>query len=458
MPPEVLFGRMRSKLPNISKMYDRGLHGTLRSCNPPITVPAWAVLFTGKSPGSLGVYGFRHRKPGSYTEGYIVNSGHIREKQVWETIGEKGLKSIVIGMPPGYPPKPSPNSAIVSCFLTPTAERPFSSPPELKKEILDLTGGAYQFDVVFRTEDRAELRKNLFEMTEKRFDVAEHFARTRPWDFFALHEIGFDRLHHAFWKYYDVTHPKYVPGNEFESVFDDYYSMADRRIGALLEIFGDDCVTLVASDHGSKGMKGAFCINEWLASEGYLHYKNPPATVTEIEKADVDWTRTRAWGWGGYYARIFFNVKGREGTGTVERADLDRAKKELKTKIESIRDPTGRVMRNVVFEPAQVYPEVNGDAPDLMVYFDDLDWRSAGTVGHRSLYLSENDTGPDDSVHSMEGVLIMYNPRKDLGGRELSNLRLQDIGPTILEAFGYPLRQEPGLGSPVEALVEGAKP
>jgi predicted AlkP superfamily phosphohydrolase/phosphomutase len=29
---------------------------------PPITVPAWAVIMSGKDPGQLGYYGFRNRK------------------------------------------------------------------------------------------------------------------------------------------------------------------------------------------------------------------------------------------------------------------------------------------------------------------------------------------------------------------------------------------------------------
>jgi predicted AlkP superfamily phosphohydrolase/phosphomutase len=40
--------------------------------------------------------------------------------------------------------------------------------------------------------------------------------------------------------------------------------------------------------------------------------------------------------------------------------------------------------------------------PDLIFYFDNLFWRSAGTIGHNTMYLSENDIVPDDSVHWMD--------------------------------------------------------
>jgi predicted AlkP superfamily phosphohydrolase/phosphomutase len=97
-------------------------------------------------------------------------------------------------------------------------------------------------------------------------------------------------------------------------------------------------------------------------------------------------------------------------------------------------------MNNTVFEPLELYGEAVGDSPDLMVYFDDLNWRSAGTVGHGSLYLPENDTGPDDSVHSMEGIFLMYNPRRNLGGRTINGAEIADIAPTLLQLYGLDLK------------------
>jgi len=184
VPPGMMFDKLLDKLPNIKKMYQKGIHGSLHTCHPPITVPAWMVMMTGKNPGKLGIYGFRHRRGNSYNEGYMVNSTHIKEKTVWEILAEKGKKSIVIGVPPSYPVRPLRNVTIVSCFLTPSQEKDFTNPPELKEEILKLTDGKYLFDVTFRIEDRENIRKELFEMTQKRFDVAEHLAKKQYWDFF----------------------------------------------------------------------------------------------------------------------------------------------------------------------------------------------------------------------------------------------------------------------------------
>lgn len=71
-----------------------------------------------------------------------------------------------------------------------------------------------------------------------------------------------------------------------------------------------------------------------------------------------------------------------------------------------------------------------------MVYFDNLYWRSAGTIGHRSLYLSENDTGPDDSVHWYDGVFVLYRKGNNGRGLMLERLSIYDVAPTILAMMG----------------------
>src|SRR5437667_12721028 len=100
VPPDLLFGKLLDSLPNTKRLYRDGTHGTLETCHPPITVPAWMVMMTGKNPGALGIYGFRHRRGFSYKEGYIVNSSHVEEPTVWDILGRRGLKSCVIGLPP----------------------------------------------------------------------------------------------------------------------------------------------------------------------------------------------------------------------------------------------------------------------------------------------------------------------------------------------------------------------
>ena len=247
-------------------------------------------------------------------------------------------------------------------------------------------------------------------------------------------EIGVDRVHHAFWKFFDQSHHLYHSGNKFESAIRDYYRYLDGKVGQILSTIDNDTAVLVVSDHGAKRMKGAFCVNEWLASEGYLALTTKPGEKISLEKADVDWTKTRAWGWGGYYARIFLNVEGREPQGIIKPEDYEMERQELTRRLKAVKGPGGESWDTRVFKPEEIYPQNNGDPPDLMVYFDDLYWRSAGTIGHNTLYLPENDTGPDDAVHAEDGIFILYDPREKLG--EELNASIFDIAPSILHLMG----------------------
>jgi predicted AlkP superfamily phosphohydrolase/phosphomutase len=270
-------------------------------------------------------------------------------------------------------------------------------------------------------------------MTEKRFKVIKHLIKKEIWDYFMFVEIGFDRLHHMFWKYYDNTHPKYEPNNRYRKVIPEYYKYVDERIGEILSTIDDDTYVILVSDHGTASMKGAFCINEWLINKGYLVLKKYPNSVTDLDHCEVDWEKTTAWGWGGYYARIFFNVKGRESNGKIPMDKFNMVREELKAELLAIAGPEGKVFDNKVFRPEDLYKESNGSKPDLIVYFDNLFWRSAGTIGHNSLYLSENDAGPDDSVHWMDGVFILYKKHKFNHGSKLNKMSIYDIAPTILD-------------------------
>jgi predicted AlkP superfamily phosphohydrolase/phosphomutase len=150
----------------------------------------------------------------------------------------------------------------------------------------------------------------------------------------------------------------------------------------------------------------------------------------------VNWGRTVAWSEGGYYARVFLNVKGREPQGTIAPEDYERVRDELKARFEGILDDQGKPMGTRVFKPQEIYRQVRNIAPDLVVYFGDLYWRSVGKVGYRVLHIQENDTGPDDCNHAQYGAFILAAPGSPLQG-PMEQVRLLDLTPTLLELGGY---------------------
>jgi predicted AlkP superfamily phosphohydrolase/phosphomutase len=433
-PPELLFDQFADDLPNIQQMLHEGVYAKMESSHPPITIPAWTVMATSKNPGKLGMYGFRHRKKGTYNEILLANSHWIKEKTVWDLIGETGRKTVVVGVPPAYPPKPV-NGAFISCFMTPGTDKDYTYPAELKGEIEKLHGD-YILDVNFRTDEKDKLLKNLYRMTEQHFAILRHLTKTRPWHFLMSVEIGVDRVHHAFWKYFDPEHHLYEPDNKYEDVIPEYYKFIDSEIGKLIKQTDDQTSIVIVSDHGAKRMKGAFSVNQWLVEKGYLKFKKPPQRGASLSKSQVDWSKTKAWGWGGYHGRLFFNIKGREPQGIIDPEDLEEVRDQMMNDVKSIRGPRGEKWDTKVYTPEELYATHIGNPPDLTVYFDDLNWRSAGTLGYDSHYLPENDRGPDDAVHSHHGVFTYYDPKQSMGGNNIKTVHLLDFAPTILQHMG----------------------
>ena len=108
----------------------------------------------------------------------------------------------------------------------------------------------------------------------------------------------------------------------------------------------------------------------------------------------------------------------------------------MKARLEALPDDKGRAMNSLAFKPQDLYRTVRNVAPDLIVHFGGLYWRSIGTVGHSKIHVQENDTGPDGCNHAQYGMFVLGAPNCPLSG-EYEGARLLDIAPTLLELAGY---------------------
>ena len=438
--PKLVFDAFKDDMPNTHQLMQEGIYGKLESTIPPITVPAWMCMMTSRDPGELGIYGFRNRQDYSYDALTIPNAHSIKVPTLWDLLGQHHKRSVVLGVPLTYPPKPFPGWMVTS-FLTPVdpnypvteTNLQWTFPPRLTREIARVAP-EYMIDLPdFRTDKRAELENQLYKMTQARFKLARYLLDKKTWDFFMMVEMGSDRLHHAFWRYWDKTHPKYEPKSPFADTMRNYYRTLDEELGKMLTYVYEDTTVMIVSDHGAKRMDGGICINEWLRKHGYLTLKTQPQNVTRFTTEMVDWQQTKAWGEGGYYGRIFLNVAGREPDGIINAENYEGVRDELMKQLERIVDESGQNINTRVFKPEEVYQECNNIAPDLIVYFGDLNWRSVGSVGYNSIYTYENDTGPDDCNHAEMGMFILKDGRQKDG--PVTAKSIYDIAPTVLKEF-----------------------
>ena len=445
--PGLAFDRWLGELPNLQQLTQQGISGRLTSTIPPITVPAWTCMLTGKDPGELGIYGFRNRANYSYGQMTIATGEQVTYPRVWDHVSGAGGTSIVVGVPQTYPIRPL-NGVMVGCFLTPSTASPYTYPPEFRQEI-DRVVGEYLLDVPnFRTEDKVRLLRDVYRMSRVQFDLVRHLLRTRRgWDLFMYVNIGPDRIHHGFWKYTDPRHPRYRPGNPFENAIRRYYQFIDEQIGELVGLLPTDAALIVMSDHGAQAMEGGICINDWLIAQGYLTLADKPAGVVPLERCEIDWSKTRAWGAGGYYGRLSLNVAGREPNGIVPPDQVEALKAEIGARLEGIADPAGREIGTRVYRPEETYAQVRNIPPDLIVYFGNLAWRSVGSVGNPSIHVFENDTGPDDANHAQHGMYVLRRPGDSPGKR--ADHFWHAIAPTMLDILGI----DPPPGMSTERLA-----
>ncbi len=435
MTPQLVFNEWYDDLPTLRSLMERGTFRPLFSTIPPITVPAWMSMMTSKDGGQLGMYGFRNRKDYSYDALYTVNANNVKEKTLWNYLSRNRLSSIIWGVPLTYPPKPL-DGIMVSSFLTPDKSVQWTHPAEIAAEVGEAAGGDYIIDVKnFRTDDKDWLLEQIKVMTERRFKAFRHFYQKERPDFAMVVEMGTDRIHHGFWRFMDKTHRLYEPGNKYENAIHDYYVQLDTEVARTLDAAPAGTEVMIVSDHGAKTMKGGFCINEWLQQEGYLTLKEQPTKPTKLKPDMIDWSKTKAWGEGGYYSRVFMNVKGREPQGVIRKDEYPEERDKLIRKLQFTVDEKGERLGTIVYRPEEIYAEIKNIPPDLIVHLGGLDWRSAGSVGMGTLHIFENDTGPDDANHAQEGIFIT-SIKFGTSVSHKNPYSIFDVTPTVLDYFG----------------------
>jgi predicted AlkP superfamily phosphohydrolase/phosphomutase len=176
------------------------------------------------------------------------------------------------------------------------------------------------------------------------------------------------------------------------SLLDSHGSVWSTSWERLLKRLPRGTEVLVISDHGNQAQRGVLALNQLLAEWGFLRFRCEPRRGEDALDV-IDWEGSAAVALGGYWARVYVLARGEEAVDV---------RRELRRRLSSLKAPWGYI-RNAVFEPAELYRAVRGDAPDLVVYLDSLRVRAAQTVGWDSPWLEGNDRGPDDSVHSFNG-------------------------------------------------------
>ena len=119
------------------------------------------------------------------------------------TTRREGRKSIIIGVPPNFPPRKV-NGICVGCFLTPDpAKDEFTLSAGYDAEIRNWSATIRSTWKTSAPIARHWLRDQIFAMSRSSAKVVRHLLAEQDWDYFHFVDIGLDRIHHGFWNYFD---------------------------------------------------------------------------------------------------------------------------------------------------------------------------------------------------------------------------------------------------------------
>ena len=130
---------------------------------PPITVPAWSCMMSSRTPATLGIYGFRNRADHSYDSLIIANGAAVKEPRLWDILGRRGKRSIVLGVPGTYPARPVNGVMVIVLPDARRRSRQYTFPPDLRSEVERRRGRVPRSTCTdFRTEDKDDLLRQIY--------------------------------------------------------------------------------------------------------------------------------------------------------------------------------------------------------------------------------------------------------------------------------------------------------
>jgi predicted AlkP superfamily phosphohydrolase/phosphomutase len=396
-------------LPSIKALFDKGSTMEIKSTHPCVSCVAWSSMMTGKNPAKHNIFGFIDRKPGTYSI-YLPNSATMTSTTLWEILSDKGRSVIVMNVPVTYPPR-AVNGYMVSGFDAPRlggATYPDTLAPRLKTQDYEI-----DIDPWRARENLDNLYPDLIRVFQARVNAFFNLYSEKKWDFAILHIMETDRLYHFMWEHMEQGHPKYA------AQFMNFFAEIDKFFARLVKELDDDVTVIVMSDHGFCTLKKEIYLNKFLEDRGYLAYK--PGEAKGL--SDLDTAKTRAFVLDP--GRVFINLKGREGEGSVDQENYQALKEELHCALRELTDEEGTRVVKEIFAKEEIYSGENMDAAADLIINPVNGYDPKGAFGKKAL----SGKGPIVGMHTYDDAFLYIR------GHELQAevASVTDVAPTILK-------------------------
>ena len=360
---------------------------------------------TGTNPGTHGIFGFTDLKPQSY-ELRFPNFLDVKTETIWDRLGQKNKKSIIINQPSTYPARRI-NGILISGFVAIELSKAVF-PHKLKQTLENIR---YEIDIdTFKAREDPDILWQGLDKTLKGRRRAFETLWREDWDYFECVITGTDRLHHFQWEAFENEHHVY------HQKFLDYYNQVDQFVYTIISSFrklaGSDAGLYLLSDHGFTGIEQEVYLNVWLENEGYLGF-NPdqPNSLADISSDTAAFAMDPN--------RIYLHLEDKFPYGCVTKAEKDSLKLEIKHKLENL-ELQGKKIVQKVFDTEEIYsgPYVSS-GPDLIV-LSNPGFDMKGSVKKKQIF----DRSQLQGMHTWEDAFFWAENHK---GDDLAISQLADI-------------------------------
>ncbi|RAI03082.1 phosphodiesterase [Acuticoccus sediminis] len=465
----------KGEMPFLASMMDNGVRAILKSTRNPLTPPAWTSMVTGRSPEAHGIYDFM--RPDFTEDGGVflkINDNRDNHcESIWSIANRAGLRATSLNFF-GHAPAPEVDGYLISGFVPWRHLRHGMYP----KSLLDDVKQMEMFDYKMLGMDIGEEKKciqglnqgeqepwiDLQNDRDKAWaDLTCHMMKTDRTELTAVVLDGPDKMQHIFWRYLD---PAYLDpdASEYDQQLADrcldFYRRLDVNLKNMVEAAGPETDIVITSDHGFGPTTEVVYLNEWLARNGYLFWRdsaeadsNNQLTTEKFKDhlSMVDWKKTVAFAPTPSSNAIFVKRDNGSGYGIKDDEYLDFILK-LKAELLAAVDPadgkpiflgaeTNKLRGTTFVEPC----------PDITVRL-----RDGGFVSILKSKEVVSQRLKAEGTHRPDGIFVAYGPSFRKGER-LDDLNLLDVAPLLLTLLDVPVPRDMEGKVPTAAFAEATE-
>lgn len=399
----------RGVMPYLGSLMKEGTLSPMTASLPEVSSTSWTTCMTGVNPGKHNIYGFMDLKANSY-EFRFPNSHDIGSETIWEIIGKKNHRSVILNVPSTYPAKPL-NGILTAGFVALDLQK--ATYPEAAYHYLKSINYRMDVDSQKASQSSELFAEDLERTFRTRKEAILHFFDREEWDLFVGTITETDRLHHFFWSAYeDKAHPMH-------GCFLDFYKKIDSLIGDIAQRCGKDTPLILVSDHGFTAIKQEIYLNAWLREKGFLRFeKEVPESLSDIHPESKAFALDPS--------RIYINLKDRYPSGSVKSGEYEGIRALIRDSLHELSVNGEKAIRETFLREDIYSGPFFESAPDL-VALAHQGFDLKGSLHKNILFGRSIFTG----AHTRDNATFFLNRRVDI-----PNINIMDVAPTVFQLMG----------------------